>query len=371
MKILILVAFFLMVSLVTAAAQPQKWGTVDGKDVYLYTLRNQQGMEVTITNFGGRIVSLKVPDRSGKFADVVLGFDSLQGYLGDNDHNPYFGAIVGRYANRIAKGKFQLDGHTYKLPINNPPNSLHGGNKGFDRRVWSAAETSGASGQHLRLHYVSKDGEEGYPGNLDVTVVYTLPADKNELRIEYSATTDKDTVLNLSNHSYFNLAGQGEGDILGHEVTIEAGRFTPVDSTLIPTGELKPVAGTPFDFQKPHAIGERINSADEQLKFGRGYDHNFVLNGTGMRLAARVKDPKSGRVLEVLTDQPGLQFYTGNFLDGTIKGKGGKVYVHRGAFCLETQHYPDSPNHAKFPTTELKPGQKFHSETIFRFSVEK
>jgi aldose 1-epimerase len=330
-------------------------------------------MEVTITNFGGRIVSLKVPDRRGKSDDVVLGFDSLQGYLGDNDHNPYFGAIVGRYANRIAKGKFTLDGHTYTLPINNAPNSLHGGNKGFDRRVWEAAESSDGAGQHLRLHYVSKDGEEGYPGNLDVTVVYTLPADRNELRIEYAATTDKDTVLNLANHSYFNLAGQGEGDILGHEIMIEAGRFTPVDSTLIPTGKLQPVAGTPFDFTKPHAIGERINAADEQLKYGRGYEHNFVLNGTAgrMRLAARVREPKSGRVLEVLTDQPGLQFYTGNFLDGTIKGKGGKTYAHRGAFCLETQHYPDSPNHQQFPSTELKPGQRFHSETVFRFSAEK
>ena len=368
---------FLLIALICAlplaalaadSIHKEPWGKADGKDVFLFTLRNKNGMEVAITNYGARVVSLKVPDRNGKIADVVLGFDSLQGYLGDNTTNPYFGAIVGRYANRIAKGRFTLDGHTYQLAINDPPNSLHGGTRGFDRRVWQ--ESGKESGQSLRLRYVSKDGEEGYPGDLDVTVTYTL-TDKNELRINLSATTDKDTVLNLANHSYFNLAGQGEGDVLGHEVTIHATRFTPVDSTLIPTGELKPVAGTPFDFQKPHAIGERIGQKNTQLKYGRGYDHNFVLDGAAgrLRVAARVVEPKSGRVLQVSTDQPGLQFYTGNFLDGTIHGKGGKLYPARGAFCMETQHFPDSPNRPEFPSTELKPGQQYQTVTIFRFSA--
>ena len=340
----------------------------DGKTIELYTLTNRRGMQVGITNYGGRVVSIRVPDRNGKMADVVLGFDSLQGYLGND---PYFGAIVGRYANRIAKGRFTLDGVEYKLPVNDGPNSLHGGLKGFDKRVWTAGEISSPHAG-LELTYLSKDGEEGYPGNLNVKVVYTL-TDNNELKIDYSATTDKDTVLNLSNHSYFNLAGQGNGDILKQVLMINADRFTPVDATMIPTGELRSVQGTPFDFRKPTAIGERINQDNRQLKLGKGYDHNYVLNrkGNHLVLAARATDPESGRVLEVLTTQPGLQFYTGNFLDGTIHGKDGKVYGHRSAFCLETQHYPDSPNHPNFPSSELKPGQTYHEVTVFKFSTTK
>jgi aldose 1-epimerase len=338
----------------------------DGQTIQLYTLTNRQGMQAAITNYGARVVSIRVPDRHGKVADVVLGFDDLQGYLGNN---PYFGAIVGRYANRIAKARFTLDGVEYKLAANNGPNSLHGGLKGFDKRVWTPREISKPH-PSLELTYLSKDGEEGYPGNLRVKVVYSL-SDDNELKIDYSATTDKDTVLNLSNHSYFNLAGQGNGDILKHVLTINADRFTPVDATLIPTGELRKVEGTPFDFRRPTGIGARINQDNQQLEYGKGYDHNFVLNrkGSGLVLAARATEPESGRVLEVLTTQPGLQFYTGNFLDGTIRGKGGKAYGHRSAFCLETQHFPDSPNHPSFPSTELKPGQTYHEVTVFKFST--
>jgi aldose 1-epimerase len=343
--------------------------TKSGETVDLYTLANAKGMEVTITNYGATVVSLKVPDRSGRAADVVLGFDNIDGYMKDP---PYFGAIVGRYGNRIAKGRFTLNGREYKLAQNNGENALHGGLRGFDKRVWTARDVSGAAGPALELTYVSKDGEEGYPGTLTSKVVYTL-TDNNELKIDYTATTDKDTVVNLTNHSYFNLAGQGEGDILGHVVHINADRFTPVDSGLIPTGELKPVAGTPFDFRKPTAIGARINHNDEQLKIGKGYDHNFVLNSTGgsPALAARVTEPKTGRVMEVLTTEPGLQFYTGNFLDGTIKGKGGKTYNHRYGFCMETQHFPDSPNKPKFPSTVLKPGAQYRTTTVYRFSTER
>ncbi|MGO9271729.1 MAG: aldose epimerase family protein [Terriglobia bacterium] len=338
----------------------------DGQTIDLYTLTNKNGVQVGIINYGGRVVSIRVPDRQGQMADVVLGFDNGDGYLGAN---PYFGAIVGRYANRIAKGRFTLDGVEYKLAQNDGPNSLHGGVKGFDKVVWKAVELA-KQNSALELTYVSKDGEEGYPGNLSVKVTYTL-SDDNELWIDYRATTDKDTVLNLSNHSYFNLAGEGNGDILQHQLMIAASRFTPVDATLIPTGELRNVEGTPFDFRQPTAIGARIDNDDEQLKLGRGYDHNFVLDrkGTGLTLAARVVEPKSGRVLEVKTDQPGIQFYTGNFLDGTVHGKGGKVYGHRFAFCLETQHFPDSPNHPGFPSTELKPGENYHRITVFRFST--
>jgi aldose 1-epimerase len=342
--------------------------TADGQAVDLFTLSNSKGMEVAITNFGGIVVSLKVPDRSGKIDDVVLGYDQLDGYL---TNKAYFGALIGRYGNRIAHGQFKLGGNTYNLPKNDGDNTLHGGTTGFNKRVWTAKDVSATKGPALELSYLSKDGEEGFPGNLSVKVVYTL-TEQNELRIEYSATTDKETVVNLTNHSYFNLAGQGNGDILGHELMLNADRFTPVDQTLIPTGELRPVKDTPFDFTKATAIGARINQDEQQLKFGKGYDHNWVLNGgikTTPALAAEAYDPKSGRLLQVLTTEPGVQFYSGNFLDGTITGKDGKVYNLRNGFCLETQHFPDSPNHANFPSTALKPGQHYHTTTIFKFSA--
>jgi len=342
--------------------------TADGQAVDLFTLTNSKGMEVAITNFGGIVESVKVPDRTGKLDDVVLGYDQLDGYL---TNKAFFGALIGRYGNRIAHGQFKLGGNTYNLPKNDGDNTLHGGTTGFNKRVWTAKDISGAKGPALELTYLSKDGEEGFPGNLSVKVVYTL-TEQNELRIEYSATADKDTVVNLTNHSYFNLAGQGNGDILSHQLMLNADRFTPVDQTLIPTGELKPVKSTPFDFTKPMAIGARINQDDQQLKFGKGYDHNWVLNGgikTAPALAAEAYDPKTGRVLQVLTTEPGVQFYSGNFLDGTITGKGGKVYNLRYGFCLETQHFPDSPNHPNFPSTVLKPGQHYHTITIFKFSA--
>lgn len=341
----------------------------DGQTVDLFTLTNTHGMEVKITSYGGRIVSILVPDRHGKMADVVLGYDHLDGYLAKND--PFFGTLVGRYANRIANARFALNGVVYKLEPNDGTNSLHGGSQGFDKKVWKAREIA-ATDPALELTYLSKDGEEGYPGDLSVKVVYTLTAD-NGLRIDYTATTDKETALNLTNHSYFNLAGQGNGDILNHLLLLNADKFTPVDAKLIPTGELRSVAGTPFDFRRPTAIGARIDADNEQLKFGKGYDHNFVINrdGHSMALAARVTDPESGRVLEVLTTQPGVQLYTGNHLDGTVRGKGGKVYGPRSAFCLETQHFPDSPNQPGFPTTVLKPGQTYRQSTIFKFSVAK
>jgi aldose 1-epimerase len=339
--------------------------TREGKSVDIYTLTNGSGMEARITNFGAILVSLKTPDRHGKLDDVLLGFDTVEGYLREH---PYFGAVVGRYGNRIAKGQFTLNGKQYKLATNNGPNALHGGIKGFDKAVWQALPVGNSA---LKLTYLSKDGEEGYPGNLTVTVSYTL-TDANELRLDYTASTDKDTVINITNHSYFNLAGQGTGDILGHRLMLNADRFTPVDSTLIPTGELRSVAGTPFDFRQPHAIGERIDVKDEQIQFGGGYDHNWVLNGTigTLRPAARVVEPKSGRVLEVQTTEPGVQFYTGNFLDGAITGKGGKVYNKRYGFCLETQHFPNSPNEPKFPSPVLKPGETYKSTTVFKFSAE-
>ena len=335
--------------------------TSDGAAVDLYTLADGKA-EVRITNYGGIIVSVRVPDRNGKIDDVVLGYDSFDGYRA----NPaYFGAIIGRYANRLAHGSFQLDGKTYSIPKNNGDNTLHGGIRGFDKKLWAAREIKDG----IELTYVSKDGEEGFPGTLTTIVRYTL--DGGALRVEYSATTDKDTVLNLTNHSYFNLAGQGKGEVLGHVVKIDAAKFTPVDASLIPTGELKSVQGTPFDFRTPHAIGERIDANDEQLRLGMGYDHNFVLDHPEGELAeaAEVYEPTTGRILRVLTTQPGVQLYTGNHLDGSITGKGGIVYKPRFAFCLETQHFPDSPNHPSFPSTELKPGQKFHSVTIFQFST--
>ena len=347
----------------------QHWRTLSsGEEIELYTLRNSKGIETTITNYGGRVVTLKTPDRAGRFCDVVLGFDLLDGYL---QKNPYFGAIVGRYANRIANGEFKLDGQTYKLACNDGPNALHGGLKGFDKVVWGAAEISTNKQPALQLRYVSKDGEEGYPGNLTVAVAYAL-TDQDELRIDFDAITDKDTVVNLTNHSYFDLSGEASGNILHYEITIDADRFTPVNTNLIPTGELRKVDGTAFDFRKPAPIGSRIDEKDEQLQLGIGYDHNYVLNRSSdeLLLAARVLDPKSGRVLEVLTTEPGVQFYSGNHLDGTVKGKGGVVYKFRSGFCLETQHFPDSPNHPEFPSTLLKPGQRHKSSTVFKFSVE-
>lgn len=329
----------------------------------LYTLKNAK-IQATISNYGGVITSLQVPDRSGKMGDVVLGFDTPAEYL--TTTNPYFGALIGRYGNRIGHAKFKLEGKEYTLPKNDGDNTLHGGLKGFDKQFWQAKQ----QGEKLTLTYVSKDGEEGFPGTLTATVTYTLMA--NGIRIEYMATTDKPTVLNLTNHSYWNLAGPGSGEVLNHEIMLNADRFTPVDKGLIPTGELKPVQGTPFDFRTLHKIGERIDAKDEQIQFGKGYDHNWVLNkkGNELSLAARVTEPTTGRVMEVYTTEPSIQFYTGNFLDGTIKGKGGKVYKHRGALCLETQHYPDSPNHPAFPTTELKPGQTYRSTTEYRFSAK-
>ena len=341
----------------------------DGTPVDIYTLRNSKGAEARIMTYGGIVVSLKVPDRDGKMGDVVWGFDNLQGYL-SKPPPPYFGALIGRYGNRIAKGKFTLDGKTYNLPINNDPNSLHGGTNGFDKVVWTAVSSVSSSGPTLQLSYLSKDGDQGYPGNLKVTATYTLTED-NSLKLQFTATTDKDTVVNLTHHSYFNLAGSG--DILNHTVMMPADTFTPVDSTLIPTGELKPVAGTPFDFRTATAIGARINQTNEQLGFGQGYDHNWVINKPlgKLGLMARVYEPTSGRVMEVSSDEPGLQFYSGNFLDGTLTGKGGQVYKIRSAFCMEPQHYPDSPNHPQFPSTVLKPGQTFHNTIIYKFSVQK
>jgi aldose 1-epimerase len=345
----------------------------EGQAVRVYTLTNQAGAEARILNYGGILVSLKVPDRAGKLADVVLGFDNIDGYLQDKS---YLGALVGRYGNRIAQGKFSLGGATYTLAKNNGVNSLHGGDVGFNRKMWEARDVTGSSDPSLELIYISKAGEEGYPGTLSVKVVYTLTAD-NALKIDYSATTDAETVVNLTNHAYFNLVGQGEGDVLQHEVLLRADRYTPVNDALIPTGELALVKGTPFDFQTPTAIGARIGQDNQQLKYGHGYDHNWVLSGregnalTEPALAAEVYEPKSGRVLQVFTTEPGIQFYTGNFLDGTAHGKGGKVYNQRYGFCLETQHFPDSPNHPDFPSTALKPGQQYRTTTIYKFSVRK
>jgi aldose 1-epimerase len=341
--------------------------TKEGTPVTLFTLRNKQGAEAAICNYGGLVISLKVPDRNGQFGDVVLGYDNLADYIKDT---PYFGAMIGRYGNRIAKGKFTLDGQEYTLAINNGPNALHGGLKGFDKVVWEPRVVASLDGASLELRYTSKDGEEGYPGTLTVKAVYTLTED-NGLKLEYTATTDKDTVVNLTQHSYFNLACKG--DNLSHVVMIPADKFTPVDSTLIPTGELKPVDGTPFDFRTPTTIGARIGQDDEQLKFGNGYDHNWVINKPmgQLGLMARVYEPTTGRVLEVLSTEPGLQFYTGNFLDGKLTGKGGWAYQFRNGFCMEPQHFPDSPNQPNFPSVVLKPGQVYKHTLIFKFSVQK
>ena len=341
-----------------------------GKPVEMATLKNKNGMEVQAITYGGIITSLKVPDRAGKLADVVLGFDQSDQYFAEPTP-PFFGAIVGRYGNRIANGEFTIDGKKYPLAKNNGPNHLHGGNKGFDKVLWTLATKETPAGSAAVFTRTSPDGEEGYPGNLVARVTYTL-TEKNELIVDYHATTDKPTVVNLTQHSYFNLAGEGSGTILDHELMLNADRYTPVNDTLIPTGELAPVAGTPFDFRKATAIGARIDQDNPQLKNGKGYDHNWVLNrkGTGLELAARLTDPKSGRTLEIRTTEPGVQFYTGNFLDGTIKGKNGHVYGLRTGLCLETQHFPDSPNQKKFPSTELRPGKTYDSKTVFAFSAK-
>lgn len=339
--------------------------TADGIAVDEYTLTNANKMEVKIITYGGIITSLKVPDRNGQLASVVLGFNKLGDY---ETKNPFFGALIGRYGNRIAKGKFTLDGKEYTLATNNAPNTLHGGNKGYDKVVWTAKEVSGPG---LELTYLSKDGEEGYPGNLSVKVVYSL-TDKNELHIDYSATTDKATVVNLTHHSYFNMAGNGSGSVNDQILTINADKYTPVDSTLIPTGKLDNVEGTPFDFRAGKKIGAQLRLADPQLILGRGYDHNFVLNradSKSLSMAAQLYDPASGRAMELLTTEPGLQFYSGNFLDGTLVGSGG-IYRQGDGLCLEPQHYPDSPNQPGFPSTVLKPGETYQSATVFRFSVK-
>jgi aldose 1-epimerase len=341
--------------------------TADGTPVEMYTLRNYNGMETRIMTYGGIVVSLKVPDKNGKYGDVVLGYDNLDDYL---KNNPFFGALVGRYGNRIANGKFALDGKEYTLALNNAPNNLHGGPVGFDKRVWKVARADvGPDGPRLELTYLSEDGDQGFPGNLKVTATYTL-TDDNGLRLDYTATTDKDTVCNLTQHSYFNLTGKG--DVLNHQVFINADKFTPVDNTLIPTGKLKPVAGTPFDFRTATAVGVRIDANDDQIKFGHGYDHNWVIDKPPgkLGLVARVTDPITGRAMEVWSTEPGVQFYSGNFLDGSITGKNGWVYQRRNGLCFEPQHYPDSPNHPQFPSAELKPGQTYHNTIIYKFSVQ-
>lgn len=368
MKIRVFASIVVLLVCVFVVNGQETIGTVDGQPIKLFTLKNKHGMEAKIINFGGIVMSLKVPDRNEKFADVVLGFNDLDSYL---KPHPSFGTAIGRFGNRIAKGRFTLNGVEYKLAINNGENTLHGGIKGFDDVVWNAEAVKSTAGPAVRMTYLSKDGEEGYPGNLNVTMVYTI-TNTNELRIDYTATTDKDTVINLTHHSYFNLAGEGNGDILNHRLELNAARFTPTDAGSIPTGELRSVQGTPFNFLTPMAIGAHINDDDEQLKFGNGYDHNFVIDGRMGRLrrAAAVSEPTSGRIMEVWTTEPGVQLYTGNFLDGTLIGKSGKPYERRSGFCLETQHYPDSPNKPNFPTTTLKKGAVYRSTTIYRFSAK-
>ena len=338
----------------------------DGTTIDIYTLKNRKGLQVEITTYGGAVVTIKTPDRRGRMADIVLGYADASGYVSDVS---YFGALIGRYANRIARGRFTLNGVEYQLPQNNGVNHLHGGVRGFHKVVWQPLELPRHDGVALQLTYLSKDNEEGYPGNLAVTATYVL-SDANELRIEYSATTDKETVVNFTHHSYFNLAGAGTGNVLQHKLKINADRFTPVDQTLIPTGELKAVKGTPFDFGRETAIGSRINQPDGQLVFGKGYDHNFVLNKQGqeLSLAATVYEPSSGRALEMWTTEPGVQLYSGNFLD-KVRGKEGKLYNRNDGFCLEAQHFPDSPNHPAFPSTVLKPGQRYTQTTVYKFMV--
>jgi aldose 1-epimerase len=340
--------------------------TKNGQAVALYTLTNARGHEVRLSTLGGTIVGLTVPDRDGKLEDVVLGFDSLGDY---ESRSPFFGCITGRYANRIAGGTFPLDGRTYSLAVNNGPNHLHGGNVGFDKKVWNARSEKSGNAVRLILSHTSPDGDEGYPGALACEVAYTWNND-SELRIDYSATTTAPTVVNLTNHSYFNLAGHDGGPILNHQLKLAADAFTPTNANAIPTGERRPVEGTPFDFRSPQPIGARIDSPDQQIKWGFGYDHNFIVNGTPghLRPCAELSDPESGRVMTVLTTEPGVQLYTANFMDN-LKGKGGALYPKRGGVCLETQHFPDSPNQPDFPTTELRPGETYRSSTVYAFST--
>jgi aldose 1-epimerase len=343
--------------------------TSDGVPVEIFTLCNRNGCEARIMTYGGIVQSLTMPDRNGKLADIVLGYDTVDAYIAKT---PYFGALIGRYGNRIGGAKFTLEGKTYKLVANNGPNSLHGGVKGFDKVVWTAAKADiGPQGPRLELNYLSKDGEEGFPGNLNVTAVYTL-TDDNELDVRFSATTDKPTVCSLTHHSYFNLRGQGNGDVLGHVLYLNAKEVTAVNSQLIPTDKIEPVDGTPFDFRKPTAIGAHINDPNTELQYGPGYDHNWIIDKPlgKLGLVARVYEPTSGRFMEVWSTEPGTQFYTGNSLDG-MKGKGGAVYSSRTGFCIEPQHYPDSPNHPNFPSTELKPGQTYTNIIVYKFSAKK
>ena len=369
--LMVAAAFLASATMASAELKIEKapFGEVEGQPVDLYTLTNANGLVMTVTNYGGIVVSLTVPDKAGNLGDIVLGFSTVADYV---KNSPYYGCIVGRYGNRIGKAKFSLDGQEYALAANNGENSLHGGVKGFDKVIWAAKEVKTDNAVGVELKYLSKDMEEGFPGNLDATVTYWLTND-NEFKIEYAATTDKPTVVNLTHHSYFNLAGEGSGDILGHELTINADTYTPVDQGLIPTGKLEPVEGTPMDFRTATAVGARIDADFEQLKFGKGYDHNWVLNRKSagdMELAATVFEPKSGRVMEVLTTEPGLQFYAGNFLDDSRTGKSGKVNGFRTGLCLETQHYPDSPNKPDFPTVVLKPGETYKTSTTYKFSTK-
>lgn len=365
------IVLIFMVGTTDAQTKPsfkkQSFGEAGGKKINIYTLTNSKGVEARITNYGGALVSLKVPDNKGNFADVVLGYDTVDGYVNDTT---YLGVIVGRYANRIAKGRFSLNGKEYSLAVNNGENHLHGGPRGFHKQIWKAKPYTDANGVNLALTYVSKDGEENYPGKLTVKVVYTL-TENNEIKINYSAQSDKDTIINLTNHSYFNLAGAGSGTILNHQLQINADKFTPTDAGSIPTGELRDVKGSPMDFTKLTVIGERIDQSYEQLVLGQGYDHNWVLNKNGNALTsiAKAYEPTSGRALEVFTTEPGVQFYSGNFLDG-VKGKNGKIYQKREGFCLETQHFPDSPNKPNFPSTVLRAGQTFASTTVYKFSTQ-
>ena len=376
MKKLLLLSETLIITLCIVAAcnqsfnnktmvKKEKLGTHKGNEVFLFTLTNKAGNIIKLTNYGAKITWIEIPDKTGKRDNVTFGFDSFEGTLkGDMS----FGSVVGRYANRIAKGKFTLDGIEYNLPLNNGPNTLHGGPAGWHSLVWNPEVLRGTEYPSVKFTYISPDMEEGFPGKVIAEVIYSW-TDKNEIMMDYKCTTDKKTVLNITNHAYFNLHGAGNGDILDHVLTMKASAFTPVDSVMIPTGEIRPVAGTPLDFTSPHAIGERIGDRYEQLILGRGYDHNFVLDNNN-EIAATVYDPVSGRVLEVITDQPGMQLYTGNFLDGTQVGHGGKPYKFRTGLCLESGHFPDSPNHPEFPTTVLNPGETFKSRTIYRFSIK-